>query len=259
MKGIKTDFFDFLSVKISDIHKNPCPIFISQQVYYHVIAVMAFLGLSAVISKSIVRGDEKLTHIEKNVYTFERVEEIEQWLIVNDGVMGGLSQSQMFLTEQGTALFTGQVSLENYGGFASVRTYPFEFGLADYEGITIRVKGDGQNYKLRLKMGANFDGISYQADFSTKAGEWVSISIPFSEFVPVYRGWVQNNAPTLDATRINQLGFMISDKQVGVFSLEIDAIKAYHTQSEAQSSIGGKGSNTFLIYAYKFCTAHTSR
>jgi len=41
--------------------------------------------------------------------------------IVNDGVMGGVSQSGLRHDPQGM-IFEGQVSLENNGGFASMRS-----------------------------------------------------------------------------------------------------------------------------------------
>ena len=48
-------------------------------------------------------------------------EEDVRWRIVNDGVMGGLSSSDLELTKDRTAIFSGFVSLDNNGGFASVR------------------------------------------------------------------------------------------------------------------------------------------
>ncbi len=43
------------------------------------------------------------------------------WNPINDGVMGGVSSSQMRHDPAGHAVFTGRVSFENNGGFASVR------------------------------------------------------------------------------------------------------------------------------------------
>ena len=46
---------------------------------------------------------------------------IDKWGIVNDGVMGGISQSNIYLNEANNIIFAGNVSLENNGGFASIR------------------------------------------------------------------------------------------------------------------------------------------
>ena len=66
----------------------------------------------------------------KIVIDFSMPEEMDQWGIVNDGVMGGISQSQFTITPDKTAIFQGDVSLENYGGFASVRREPKIYQLA---------------------------------------------------------------------------------------------------------------------------------
>lgn len=153
--------------------------------------------------------------------------EEKRWEVVNDEVMGGISQSQIIITSNKTALFQGKLSLENYGGFASIRTYPQQFRLADYAGLVLRVKGDGKRYRLRLRTDDMFDGIAYQASFVTQSEEWIVVQLPFSEFVPVFRGRVVSDAPLLQPDRIQRIGFMIADKQAGPFRLEINWVKAY--------------------------------
>jgi monofunctional biosynthetic peptidoglycan transglycosylase len=46
---------------------------------------------------------------------------LENWRIVNDDVMGGISKSNLYLNSNGNLIFEGEVSLENNGGFASCR------------------------------------------------------------------------------------------------------------------------------------------
>ncbi len=154
---------------------------------------------------------------------FSRVDP-QSWLPINDGVMGGLSQSKMIATGTGTAVFSGTVSLENNGGFASVRAALEELDLSDYEGLVVRIFGDGKRYQLRLRTDNRYDGIAYQASFETADGAWEEIEIPFSSFLPTYRGRRPRGAPPLDAGKISQIGFMIADKQNGPFRLEIDWI-----------------------------------
>ena len=154
-------------------------------------------------------------------------DEVSQWVKVNDSVMGGISQSEIRFTAENTALFEGTVSLENYGGFASVRTHPRPHQLGGYDGLTLRVRGDGKRYKLRLRTIASFDGIAYQSDFDTQPGVWITLQVPFAAFVPVYRGRTLADVPALNPAEIQQIGFLIADKQQGLFRLEIDWIKAY--------------------------------
>ena len=144
-----------------------------------------------------------------------------RWRIVNDGVMGGLSSSDLELTEDGTALFSGFVSLDNNGGFASVRaTFPF-MDLSPYEGVTLRVRGDGRSYQLRFRMDGSFDGVAHGTGFDTVAGEWMEIDLPFELFQPTFRGRVPRGAGPLDPSRIRQMTFLIGDKKEGPFNLEI--------------------------------------
>ena len=164
---------------------------------------------------------------EKMLIDFTNAEETGTWWIINDGVMGGRSQSEIRLTDDGTALFQGNVSLENYGGFASTRTNPRSFQLDNYQGLLIRVKGDGKKYQLRLHTDNRFDGIAYRTYFQTQPATWLTIRTPFGEFVPVFRGRIMNNVSPISPEKIQQIGLMISDKQDGPFRLEIDSIRTY--------------------------------
>jgi hypothetical protein len=164
---------------------------------------------------------------QKVLIDFRSPDEATHWEIVNDGVMGGISQSTLLMSQNQPAIFTGDVSLENYGGFASIRTYPRDYQLQSYDGLLIRVKGDGKRYRLRLRTDDEFDGVAYQAIFLTKPEEWVTVKLPFSDSIPVYRGRVVSDAPSLYPAQIKRLGFMIADKQSGPFRLEIDWVKAY--------------------------------
>lgn len=148
------------------------------------------------------------------------------WQIVNDDVMGGVSSSQFVITNS-TAVFSGKVSLENNGGFASVRSLPArqEWGVAD--SFVIRVRGDGRRYKFTARMNQHFDGANYQCPFPTKQGEWQELRLPLKDFVPSFRGRVLKDEPPLDAAKVASIGFLISDQQEGPFHLEIAWIKAW--------------------------------
>ena len=165
--------------------------------------------------------------IQQVLIDFRSPDEAERWEIVNDAVMGGISQSTLIITPDQPAIFEGNVSLENYGGFSSMRTYPRDYQLESYDGLIIRIKGDGKRYRLRLRTDDQFDGIAYQAIFLTKPEEWATVQLPFSDFIPVYRGRVVSDAPRLNPAHIKRLGFMIEDKQAGHFRLVIDWVKVY--------------------------------
>ena len=161
------------------------------------------------------------------ISNFDKPGEGKIWRVINDGVMGGISSSTWNITEKGAAVFAGNVSLENNGGFASVRSAVGTYDLSKYKGIVLRVKGDGKRYNLNLKTDAEFDSILYQAEFGTEKEKWQLIEIPFSRFAPTYHGFVPPDAPKLDTKEIRRFGFLIADKQKGPFRLEIAWIKAY--------------------------------
>ena len=171
-------------------------------------------------------GGGSMEVAKKTLIDFGKSGEKENWGIVNDGVMGGVSQSEITITDESNAVFRGNLSLENNGGFASVRTNPGDYQLAGYAAITARVRGDGRTYQLRLRTDDRFDGISYQSEFQTAAGEWITVKLPFSEFLATFRGRRVPDAPVLAPGRIRQIGFLIADRKEGPFELEIDWIGA---------------------------------
>lgn len=150
----------------------------------------------------------------------------DAFVAVDDRVMGGVSRSAMAQTEDGTARFAGQLSLENNGGFASVRAANLSLDWEAAREVVMRVRGDGRRYKLRLHDDRRFDGVAFEAGFDTVEATWIEVRLPIEDFRPVWRGrWVRDASP-LDRARIVMLGLMVSDRQQGAFALEIDWIEA---------------------------------
>jgi len=148
------------------------------------------------------------------------------WRTVNDTVMGGISQSTFRITPEGTGVFSGDLSLENNGGFSSVRREMTGAAFAGAETITVRVKGDGRAYQLRFRTSDRDRAVSYRAEFDTVDGEWATAQLPLSEFEPVFRGRIVEDAPELSAEEIVEVGFLLADKQPGSFRLEVDWIRS---------------------------------
>ena len=79
-----------------------------------------------------------------------------QMNVVNDGVMGGLSQGIIEMTQNDSLLFKGNISLQNNGGFSSFRIAGKLWDLSAWKGVEILVKGDGRTYGLRATTDENF-------------------------------------------------------------------------------------------------------
>ena len=199
--------------------KHPQPLVIEQQPAPADIqgssSVTPELPLSTSISQDSLPGLE--------IFTFSEGE--PGWYIVNDTVMGGVSQSQAEILPGEILNFTGTMSLDNNGGFASVRSDWLPMNLAGNDGVLIRVQGDGNFYRLRIRTTETGGEVSYNALFPTEKGEWRLIYVPFSIMVPTYRGFVMD-VGALDPTAIASFGFMLSDKQEGEFEFRVDWIRA---------------------------------
>lgn len=160
----------------------------------------------------------------RTVMEFDGAPSEPRWVTVNDGVMGGRSRGALTV-EDGTLNFSGTLSLENNGGFSSIRTVDYAVDLSDVTAVVLRVRGDGRRYQLRLASDARFRGfdVAYRADFLAPAGEWTEVRLNLDSLQPSVRGTLLNGPP-LDPARVRQIGVLLGDKQPGPFALAIDWI-----------------------------------
>lgn len=148
------------------------------------------------------------------------------WRVVDDGVMGGLSKGSFVVSPEGIATFSGRLSLENNGGFSSVRTTDLNRDLGAFPGLILRVKGDGRTYQLRFNTDARWRGmeVSFKAEFATQKGEWIEVKVPFQNFTGSFRGRTLRDE-VFEPKKIRRLGVLLGDKNPGDFKLELDWIR----------------------------------
>jgi hypothetical protein len=140
--------------------------------------------------------------------------------VVNDGVMGGISQSTLRQDTQGM-YFEGLVSLENNGGFASMRSsaqFP-----AGTQALELLAKGDGKQYKLVLRT-ALAPQVSYTADFSAEP-IWQTHQFNLNQFKSTFRGQAIS-APTLSFADAIEFGILISNNQAGRFAIQLKTLQS---------------------------------
>lgn len=185
------------------------------------ITCLAILLGSYVATAPIARADVVLVD-------FGDAAEVAAWRTVNDPVMGGLSTSQVRFGEGGL-VFSGTISLENDGGFASARgpANP-DIGRRAAGAASLRISavGDGKTYLLRV--GNAGQPWSYIQRFSTEAAVARSYELPIAGFQAVgMRLDPAPNAPQiLDPSTISQVSVYILDKQQGPFDITISSIEA---------------------------------
>lgn len=148
------------------------------------------------------------------------------WRIVNDGVMGGLSSSKAIVKDD-IIIFSGNVSLENNGGFASLRSPVKDYKFEKFSGIEIKVKGDGKRYSISMKETTYFSGYFYTATFETKKDEWITVKIPFDQFRLYYFGRETKSNKKIPLNNIKEISLLIGDKQEGSFKLEIEFLQIF--------------------------------
>lgn len=147
--------------------------------------------------------------------------ELKNWYVVDDGVMGGVSQGNLKLNDQGAAQFYGTVRLENNGGFSSVRHSFDSKDVSSFTSVVLVVKGDGKPYQFRIKRDAD-QRYSYINSFTT-SGDWETIKLPFDGFYPGFRGNTLNK-PNYSGDSMEEIAILIGNKRKEEFSLEISKI-----------------------------------
>ena len=115
----------------------------------------------------------------------ENLIESGKWIYFADNVMGGISEgkSEYVTVPSGKAIrLYGNVSTENNGGFIQVRTpYSIE-RLAVYEGIKIKMKGNGEEYYVHIRnKSSRLPWQYYQAGFKSDT-DWKEVKLPFKQF-----------------------------------------------------------------------------
>ena len=157
------------------------------------------------------------------LFTFDRSNEAD-WIVVNDGVMGGRS-SGFVTVEDGMLRFTGTLVTQG-GGFTSVRASR-EADLTGQDGLELRVRGSGRPFEVELDDGMRRFGrtVSRRAPVPTTA-EWTVVRVPFRALRASIFGQPVS-APPIDLARIRSVGLYMLDGKDGPFRVEVDVVRTY--------------------------------
>jgi hypothetical protein len=156
------------------------------------------------------------------IFDFNKNSSISNWIVVDDVVMGGKSNGNFQLNKDGKGVFSGKISLDNNGGFSSLRYGFNKLNIEKFESIVLKIKGDGKNYQFRIKHKSS-DYASYITSFSS-SGEWQEIEIPLNSMYPSFRGR-KLDEPNFFHKSIEEGTFLIANKKNEEFIILIDKIE----------------------------------
>ena len=158
------------------------------------------------------------------LFDFSKPDAAKAWQTVNDGVMGGVSEGNVRIAEKNLE-FYGTLSLENNGGFASVRSKAAKMDLSKFDGLVFKVRGDGRDYYLNVHVPSDQIAFSYRASFKTEKNKWTEVTIPFADLKATSFGRIVENAKPLNASKVEAVGFLLADKKAGPFKMDVAWIK----------------------------------
>ena len=138
---------------------------------------MNFINILLIIAQITVMQTDNTKQINTD---------IDKWFVVNDNVMGGLSNSSMSFTENETLVFKGKVSLDNNGGVASVRLNTRNLKIKEGQKLKLVLIGDSKEYQIRIKPYSNYN-YNYSRSIKTTNSKQ-TIIIPLNEFSAQFRG-----------------------------------------------------------------------
>lgn len=149
----------------------------------------------------------------------------QNWRVVNDGVMGGLSYGQAQLQED-LISFQGAISLDNNGGFSSLRSPYDRIDLSQFTTVSIRLKTRGQGFALQLYRSRVWYEPYLRHAIESVEGEWTTVSIPLADFENTRVGRTNGQTAQQEWLRNTiQLAFINTGKKAGPFELEVDYIE----------------------------------
>jgi hypothetical protein len=169
---------------------------------------------------------ETRSSVPDPVFAFAGIDDVSRWSVVNDSVMGGVSSGELAWAD-GAMVFTGELSLDNNGGFASVRS-PFldpasVAGWGERDSLSVEVRGDGRSWAVEVRTFSDTGG--WIAAVTPPVDDVAVLEVPWVAFAPVTRFLDPRDAPApLDPTDIASVAFYLIDGIEAPFRLEVRSI-----------------------------------
>jgi len=148
----------------------------------------------------------------------------QSWSVVDDRVMGGMSQSQMDVMADGIR-WSGTLSYEQNGGFASMRSTWNPGCIAGMKAVRMRVRGSSDEFAFRMSSSQRYyDPVAEWKFKPTGEWAWLCFDLEASEITVLGRSTGSKLDPR-DVAKIARLGFMRKSGDAGPFWLEVSALE----------------------------------
>ncbi|OEK04668.1 CIA30 family protein [Roseivirga misakiensis] len=159
------------------------------------------------------------------VFDFGENKDGYKWAIVNDGVMGGLSRGKAQLTDD-SMIFSGTVSLENNGGFTSLRAPYARYDLSQYDQVEIKYRSSGLDCALNVYQYQRFWLPNHKMPIPSSNDAWKTITVDLYDLKEYRMGRRTGRTMSKGAAKNTiRLGFITDSKKPGAFKLEIAYVK----------------------------------
>jgi NADH dehydrogenase [ubiquinone] 1 alpha subcomplex assembly factor 1 len=182
---------------------------------------VVFLAVSVLTSVTSVLTSVSAQAASTRLFSFGGPPE-PSWQVVNDGVMGGVSTSKV-TSRKGMMRFAGTVSLENNGGFASVRSPSLAAAVDDLFAaggrVALRIRGSSTPLQITMQTADGW----FWAEI-TPNGSWRTVVLPYSSFRPRSRFGEAVSGPPFGGQPVDRVGLLISNKKAERFWFELDHI-----------------------------------
>ena len=192
---------------------------------HHTFNSFVFVGISAaaMLIMSCAQSSSTAMSTENKHIDFGS-SMVEPWRSINDGVMGGLSEGEIAWKDT-VMLWSGQTSLENNGGFASIRGPWEHHDLRAMNRAIIRCRGNGGPFKMTLETSQRW-WMPYAYTSFNPNDDWQDVVIDVEDFSwsQAQMGDLRNVAPSQELGDVLRIGLMKYDGTAQPFELEVASI-----------------------------------
>ena len=148
------------------------------------------------------------------------------WVILTDNVMGGLSAAEMDYANTSLKI-NGNVSLKNRGGFVSIKSAWGKLDLSSFTTVKITFRSSKQKFAFTLENSRRWFEPAYKHEFSAREiNTWETVTLKLEDFLEEEIGRPTGNKTNKTILEsILRIGISTNEKREGPFQLEIESIE----------------------------------